>query len=66
MDKDEPRDAPQRQTLVNVVFPSQATLIFFSAIILGFILILLPTVFSTYFALNASNQTSFYVQASVL
>src|SRR5712691_4194344 len=42
--------------LIQIAFPQQATLVFFAAIALGLLLILLPTIFRSYFAVNGTQS----------
>lgn len=44
------------KNLIQVAFPQQANVVFFTAIILGFVLIGLPTIFRVYFTLNGTQS----------
>ena len=44
------------QSLIQIAFPDKANLVFYAAIVLGLVLICLPTVFRSYFVVNGTHS----------
>jgi hypothetical protein len=44
----------KEESFIQIAFPQQATIVFAAALVLGFLLIGLPTIFRTYFAVNGT------------